>query len=1110
MTKKNSLHKGRLLLALLLTCLCGLKSVGQTPPPSTVSPIVTRDGFSLQKATSLSNVKTGQVFTYTISFSIPAGSTNVTLSDLINPPLVIDNVIIPTGGYVGAGTPAVSTAGNTVSVFFASVPVSITGSFQINVHFPVTNSCHGLTVLNSASLSTHTFVIKTDNVSTSAIVNNPWKIKKKLTTPLLVNNTCQPLTTTYGTTTDTVKYTVDITKNSSAIIGSASLYNVSLKDLLPSGATVIPGSSPSTALTTTSNVPPCSIDSAGVVTFSTPFTLDASTNPVYTLSFYVVHNNLGASSCQVNRMALNGYYHCDTTDSTYYADTASVGIRLIPVDSSITTLSKTVTLGGNVPGCTGTYKIRVRNYGPGTLHEYVLLDTLPSCLIPGTVTAPAGCSITLINTSPVVYELRANPGTFLPPPSPAQYHDYTISFTIGNSCSGTVSNTVWADSGITGKATCNFPLLPPVVKPCITKQICGTTGAYAVGDTVRFRVRIQNLGAVPLLGFNVTDALDAANLEYIGNEAYYYTATLDNNQQCGVASNWQAHVTTTNTPGATNLSWHVDTIRVECGSVANTACGQGYNLPAYYIEFSVRIKDTAGIGNIQNIATIQGGNITTPVWDDVSFVVNGNLNYGINKAVSADGGTTFGPSATVAPGSTIQYQLGCTNLGIPLAMPLIADLLPRDNIGGVISDNFILAPFDRGSNINVGYDALVSTSHTIASAGQSYSSASGITTLPELGVTVNTNPAGWTSTPTTSTANFVTHFSQAIGTLPFTYVFSGIVDPNATAEDRACNTFAIRGSGKYMINYLPFLVPQPPVESNAACIATTKPDCCDPVDIQVPGEVCAGFSQQFCAIDTCGTNIYTWDFGDGTPFATGNCVSHTYASAGTYSIKVIWKNDCREESKKYEIVVKDCPCDIKASAEITANGNTITANAGSTTSSLPIVLYVWDFGDGSIGTGLVATHTYAAAGSYTVTLTAYSITPRGDVCECIDRCRTEIVVNPRILENIFRCGITRREAKANTTKATSIASDFTIKAVPNPFSSYVTVRITPAASNIKEANGNVLEFATSNGSTLQSISVKDIKAPFTFQTGGYPPGSYIIMLKNNTGKIQSIKVVKLQ
>src|SRR5215467_1913540 len=48
-----------------------------------------------------------------------------------------------------------------------------------------------------------------------------------------------------------------------------------------------------------------------------------------------------------------------------------------------------------------------------------------------------------------------------------------------------------------------------------------------------------------------------------------------------------------------------------------------------------------------------------------------------------------------------------------------------------------------------------------------------------------------------------------------------------------------------------------------------------------------------------------------------------------------------------------------------ANGNTYTFQAESGFSN-----YVWDFGDGSTGTGSTVSHMYQAGGPYTVSLTA--------------------------------------------------------------------------------------------------------------------------------------------
>ena len=59
-------------------------------------------------------------------------------------------------------------------------------------------------------------------------------------------------------------------------------------------------------------------------------------------------------------------------------------------------------------------------------------------------------------------------------------------------------------------------------------------------------------------------------------------------------------------------------------------------------------------------------------------------------------------------------------------------------------------------------------------------------------------------------------------------------------------------------------------------------------------------------------------------------------------------------------------------AAFTATPTYLSVQFNGTGSSVPvgtIASYAWDFGDGTTGTGSTAQHTYAAAGTYTVTLT---------------------------------------------------------------------------------------------------------------------------------------------
>ena len=50
-------------------------------------------------------------------------------------------------------------------------------------------------------------------------------------------------------------------------------------------------------------------------------------------------------------------------------------------------------------------------------------------------------------------------------------------------------------------------------------------------------------------------------------------------------------------------------------------------------------------------------------------------------------------------------------------------------------------------------------------------------------------------------------------------------------------------------------------------------------------------------------------------------------------------------------------------------GATVTFDASASTDNVGIISYEWDFGDGTTGTGITTTHTYANSGTYTVTLT---------------------------------------------------------------------------------------------------------------------------------------------
>ncbi|HPW56369.1 MAG: SUMF1/EgtB/PvdO family nonheme iron enzyme [Thermoanaerobaculaceae bacterium] len=121
---------------------------------------------------------------------------------------------------------------------------------------------------------------------------------------------------------------------------------------------------------------------------------------------------------------------------------------------------------------------------------------------------------------------------------------------------------------------------------------------------------------------------------------------------------------------------------------------------------------------------------------------------------------------------------------------------------------------------------------------------------------------------------------------------------------------------------------------------------------------------------------YDWDFGDGSPHANLQNVSHTYPTAGTYTWKLTVTAGDQSCTKTGSITVLTCSLTCSASASAVAGRPPLAVtfkvggNAGNCAD--PLVLDL-DFGDGSPhSSATTVTHTYSSVGLYTWKLTARS------------------------------------------------------------------------------------------------------------------------------------------
>jgi gliding motility-associated-like protein len=139
--------------------------------------------------------------------------------------------------------------------------------------------------------------------------------------------------------------------------------------------------------------------------------------------------------------------------------------------------------------------------------------------------------------------------------------------------------------------------------------------------------------------------------------------------------------------------------------------------------------------------------------------------------------------------------------------------------------------------------------------------------------------------------------------------------------------------------------------------------------------------QTICLPDTLSFNNLTlsdttitswsWDFGDGSPGSASANPTHIYNSAPgttiTTTLTVTNILGCTSTFSKPITVYT--PVSSISNVPNICLGQSVTLTASDYTAQGSNLAYNWNFGDGNLGTGNNLTHTYATAGTHTVTLT---------------------------------------------------------------------------------------------------------------------------------------------
>jgi PKD repeat protein len=158
-----------------------------------------------------------------------------------------------------------------------------------------------------------------------------------------------------------------------------------------------------------------------------------------------------------------------------------------------------------------------------------------------------------------------------------------------------------------------------------------------------------------------------------------------------------------------------------------------------------------------------------------------------------------------------------------------------------------------------------------------------------------------------------------------------------------------------------------------------------PVPAFTASNQCLGNAVTFTNQST-GANSQVWVFGDGNSSAA-NSPSYTYASANTYSVKLVLTsvNNCRDSITKTVTVFPRPSVSFTASPDPICRGGLMSFTNTTTNGAT----YSWTFGNGNTSTSTSPTNIYNVAGNYTVKLV--SVSTNG----CRDSLSKTVTVWPR-------------------------------------------------------------------------------------------------------------------
>lgn len=232
-----------------------------------------------------------------------------------------------------------------------------------------------------------------------------------------------------------------------------------------------------------------------------------------------------------------------------------------------------------------------------------------------------------------------------------------------------------------------------------------------------------------------------------------------------------------------------------------------------------------------------------------------------------------------------------------------------------------------------------------------------------------------------------------------------------------------------------------------------------------------------------------WDFGDGGS-STATNPEHTYAQPGTYHVKLTVTDNGGETDEVLHDVVT--VANVAPTAAFTQTINDLVVSFNSSTSSDSdgtIASRAWTFGDGGTSTATNPSHTYAAAGTYTVKLTVTDNDGATDAKEA----QIEVTAPSQIAADNFNRTVN------NGWGAADLGGSWTTSGTASNFS------VAGGTGRIRMATGS------GPGSYLNGVSARDVEvqSSVNYDKAGTGGGTYSSFIARRNGTTDYRAVIRV-